>query len=259
MRRKKKAILPYMLKPKSPIERVMVALDFDELEEAVSLIEALRAYPVTFKVGNQLGTYEGWLRVIQTIHSTGAKIFCDTKFKDIPATVERSCRAITRHQPEFFNIMADNSPAALIGAVKGRDQAVKNYGLKKKPVLLGVTVLTSITDTESQELYGKVAKEKVLQFATMAAQNGLDGVVCSPQEAALLKENESTSSLLLVTPGIRPEWAVAGDQSRVLSPADAVRAGSDYLVIGRPITKPPESVGSPADALERILNELEEM
>lgn len=234
----------------------MVALDVDELAEADKIIRDLEGLPVTFKVGNQLGTYEGWAKVVAAIHATGAKIFCDTKYKDIPATVERSARAITRHQPDFFNIMADNSNEALSGAVKGLNDAVKEHSLPVKPILLGVTVLTSIDEVESEAIYGGAPAEKVLQFATMAAKNGLDGVVCSPKEAKMLKANAATNGLLLVTPGIRPEWAVVGDQSRIMTPRQAAADGCDYLVIGRPITQPPSEIGGPRQAVEKIIEEL---
>lgn len=245
-----------MLDFSEPAERIMVALDFDELTEAKTVISELEGIPVTFKIGNQLGTYEGWKKVIDVVHKTGAKIFCDTKFKDIPATVEGSARSITRHQPDFFNIMADNSEAALSGAVDGVDGAVKEFGLATRPIILGVTVLTSIDEVECQSIYGGTPKEKVVQFAELAVNNGLDGVVCSPKEAKLLKSNAETKSLVLVTPGIRPEWAAAGDQSRILTPKQAVTDGCDYLVIGRPITQPPSEIGSSRKAVEKIIKEL---
>jgi orotidine-5'-phosphate decarboxylase len=239
-----------------PAERIMVALDVDELAEAQAVIDDLHGLPVAYKVGNQLGTFEGWPEPIKLIHASGARVFCDTKFKDIPETVGKSARSITRHQPDFFNIMADNGRDALVQAVQGRDRAISEFGLLLKPILLGVTVLTSIDNDECISIYGAGSAEKVLQFAGAAALAGLDGVVCSAQEAALLRANEGTSKLLLVTPGIRPDWAVAGDQSRVLSPREALSAGADYLVIGRPITNPPEEVGSPRAAVERILEEI---
>lgn len=241
-----------------PAERIMVALDVDELSEAKKIVEELKGLNVTFKVGNQLGTYEGWQKVIDFIHSTDAKIFCDTKFKDIPITVEKSARAITRHQPDFFNIMADNSLAALEGAVKGVKSVIENQKINK-PILLGVTVLTSISDEESQSIYGATSSEKVVQFAQAAASAGLDGVVCSAQEAALLSTNPLTESLLLVTPGIRPVWATEGDQVRITTPTEAIKNGADYLVIGRPITQPPQEIGGPRQAVEAIINELKEL
>ena len=240
-------------------DKIMVALDVDELGQAHQVAEKLRGSGVTFKIGNQLGTYEGWEQAVAFARTAGVGIFCDTKFKDIPATVEKSARAITRHQPDFFNIMADNSPEALHAAVEGIDSAMKDFGLLRRPKLLGVTVLTSIDRETSQAIYGGEPSDKVLQFATNAAQAGLDGVVCSTEEAELLRGNKETEGLLLVTPGIRPLWAASGDQSRVMTPRRAVKAGADYLVIGRPITQPPPEIGSPRNALEKILEEIGEV
>ena len=240
----------------NPAERIMVALDFDDYAEAAQIVEELEGIPVVFKVGLQMGTYQGWHTLINSVRGTGARIFCDTKFKDIPNTVEHASRSITRLQPDFFNIMSDNSPEAIKGAVTGAESAVSDFGLAQKPTILGVTVLTSIDEETSHSIYGASPEDKVLQFAEMSIENGLDGVVCSPKEAKMLKNNDSTKDLLLVTPGIRPEWAAAGDQSRILSPADAVADGSDYLVIGRPITQPPEKVGSSRKAVELIIEEL---
>jgi len=233
----------------------MVALDVDTLNEARAIAEDLAGMGVTFKIGNQLGTAEGWAACVAFAHEYGARIFCDTKFKDIPVTVEKSARAITRHQPDFFNIMADTQPEAIRGAVAGLESAVRDFGVAR-PVILGVTVLTSYSADNTQSVYGASAADKVLQFATSATTGGLDGVVCSAEEAKLLRSDEATKELLLVTPGIRPEWAAAGDQSRVLTPRQAIQAGADYLVIGRPITQPPPEIGSPRNALDKILQEI---
>lgn len=237
-------------------KRIMVALDVDELSEAVKIAEELKDLGVTFKIGNQLGTYEGWQKAVAFARQYGAYIFCDTKFKDIPATVERSARSITRHQPDMFNIMADNNLAALRGAVAGTESAMLDYDLQTRPIIIGVTVLTSIGDDEAQSIYGAPAADKVMQFAEMAAEAGLDGIVCSGQEVAALRANPVTRDLLLVVPGIRPAWAAAGDQNRVMTPREAIDAGADYLVIGRPITQPPAEIGSPRRAVEKILEEL---
>ena len=233
----------------------MVALDVDELAEAKIIAEDLKNTGVTFKIGNQLGTYEGWKEAVAFAHEYGARIFCDTKFKDIPETVKKSARAITRHRPEFFNIMADTDPVVLAAAVEGMNSAVNEFTLPK-PTILGVTVLTSFTDDACRSVYGGDPRQKVLQFASSAAQAGLDGIVCSAEEAAMLRANDATKDLLLVTPGIRPTWAASGDQSRIMTPKMAINAGADYLVIGRPITSPPAEIGTPKHALEKIMEEI---
>lgn len=239
-------------------ERIIVAIDFDDFEAAKPVIDELEGTGVMVKFGNQIGTYEGWGKLVEYAHSKGLKVFCDTKFKDIPHTVEKSARAISRFSPEIFNIMADNSSAALQGAVAGADSAVLDWQTDK-PMVIGVTVLTSIDENVSQEIYGGAPADKVMQFALASADAGLDGLVCSAQEAMMLSNDPKTAHLVLITPGIRPEWASKGDQSRVMTPAQAVKNGADYLVIGRPITKPPESAGSSKDALALIIKELEEL
>jgi orotidine-5'-phosphate decarboxylase len=239
----------------NPAERIMVAFDVDELSEAKIIAESIRDLGVTFKIGNQLGTYEGWKAAIEFAHEYGALIFCDTKFKDIPETVKKSSRAMTRLEPDFFNVMADTTLDTLKFAVDGVDSAVQDFAVKK-PILLGVTVLTSISNDESVSIYGADSASKVLQFATSAAQAGLDGVVCSAQEASALRDNPATTDLLLVTPGIRPEWAASGDQQRITTPKQAIENGADYLVIGRPITQPPSEIGTPRDAILKIIEEI---
>lgn len=236
-------------------DKIMVALDVDTLEEAATIAQSLRGSGVTFKIGNQLGTFAGWKDCIAFAREYDAQIFCDTKFKDIPVTVEKSARAITRHAPDFFNIMADTQETAVRAALHGVDSAVGDYNVKR-PLVLGVTVLTSYSDDDSNSIYGALSQEKVLQFATSAARNGLDGVVCSAEEARLLRDTDTTKDLLLITPGIRPLWAASGDQSRVMTPRRAIEAGADYLVIGRPITQPPPEIGSPQNAVQKILEEI---
>ena len=241
---------------KNPAQRIMVALDVDELEQAREIAESIKDLGVGIKIGNQLGTYEGWQKAIDFAHEYSATVFCDTKFKDIPETVKKSSRAITRHQPEFFNVMADNSALALTGAVEGVRSAMEDFKLASSPKILGVTVLTSISDEESRSIYGAGSAEKVLQFATAAAEAGIDGVVCSAEEAIALRNHPATKDLILVTPGIRPSWAASNDQARVMTPKEAVEAGVDYMVIGRPITQPPTEIGTPRDAILKIIEEL---
>lgn len=238
-------------------DRIIVAVDVDNIEQAHAIAKDLQGTGVSLKIGNQLGTYEGWRAAVELGKTYDSPVFCDTKFKDIPKTVELSARAITRFQPAMFNIMADNSLTALEAAVRGVTTAMQDYQLDHKPLLLGVTVLTSISDEESVELYGAPAAEKVQQFAKNAAIAGLDGLVCSAQEIKQLKVDPATKHLILVTPGIRPTWAEKGDQSRVMTPKMAKEAGADYLVIGRPITQPPDSIGSPRDAVAKIMEELQ--
>lgn len=240
----------------NPAARIMVALDVDELSQAREIAQSLQGLGVGFKIGNQLGTFEGWKAAIALAREFGGLVFCDTKFKDISETVGKSSRAITRHQPDFFNIMADTNLATLVAAAKASRNAYVEYNLSIQPIILGVTVLTSLSDDDSLAIYGKDSSAKVQQFAALAVQAGLDGVVCSAQEAEMLRANPETKDLLLVTPGIRPAWSTSGDQSRITTPAQAIASGADYIVIGRPITQPPAEIGTPRDALLKIIEEI---
>jgi orotidine-5'-phosphate decarboxylase len=138
--------------------------------------------------------------------------------------------------------------------VEAMKAAVANKGMSK---VLAVTVLTSLSDEECISVFGKASQQKVLEFANMAKDAGVDGLICSPKEVPLLRSRPELKDLLLVTPGVRPEWAAAGDQKRVMTPGEAIKAGSDYLVIGRPITKPPENkFSSPVEAAIAIAEEI---
>ncbi len=236
-------------------QKIIVALDVETEAEAAALLDQLHGYAIWIKIGNQLGTVMGWKAAIAMVHERGFSIFCDTKFKDIPETVKKSAAALTAFGPDMFNIMADTTASVLEAAVRGKNTLDNSQA----PLLLGVTVLTAFSNSECQSIYGASASDKVMQFASQAAAAGLDGVVCSAKEARLLRQDETTKHLLLITPGVRPTWAAQGDQSRVMTPYDAIQAGADYLVIGRPITQPPPEIGSPRAALEKIINELERM
>jgi len=240
----------------SPAERIMVAVDVDNMEQAREIAKAASGLGVSLKIGNQLGTYAGWQAAISLASEFDVKIFCDTKFKDIPETVKQSARAITKLQPHFFTIMADNQGEALRGAVEGVRSTAAELSVPA-PMLLGVTVLTSFTNEDAHRVYGADSASKVQQFATIAAGAGLDGVVCSAEEAEMLRIDPLTRDLVLVTPGIRPIWAAPNDQARVTTPSQAIRMGADYLVIGRPITQPPEEIGTPRDAILNIIKEIE--
>jgi orotidine-5'-phosphate decarboxylase len=233
-------------------ERVIVALDVDELTQAEEIITEVGSMVGMFKIGLQLGVSEGWGQTLQRLRelapSTG--VFADTKFKDIPQTQFQAARAITRHRPTMFNVHAGNSMEALKQAMAGAADVGDN-----PPQVLGVTVLTSIDDRESQELYGRSAGQAVLAFAQRALEAGLDGLVCSAQEAAQIRRESKYNDLKLVTPGIRPQWANGNDQARIMTPAEALNAGADYLVIGRPITQPPIGI-SRAEAVQKIIEEI---
>ena len=231
-----------------PINPLIVALDVPSLEQAKPLIEALAPWVGCFKVGLELITRVGVPQAVDTVHQMGGKVFLDGKFDDIPNTIAGASKAASALGVSLFNIHACCGPEAMTAAnqVKGDSQ------------LLAVTVLTAISDAQCQQIFGSPASQKVLEFATQAADCGLDGVVCSPQELTLLSQNPKTQKLLKVTPGVRPDWAQKQDQKRTMTPKQAMENGATHLVIGRPITQPPREIGSCVEAAKRILEEIKE-
>ena len=238
-----------------PKDRVFVSLDVDTLEEAEKAMDEFSGLLTNIKVGLQVATRESWKACIDSAHSRGFKVFCDAKFKDIPNTVEAAAYSLTKHSPDYFTVMADNSLEALQAIRRGTDKAAAENG-KTAPLIIGVTVLTSISPEECVALYGADPKTKVMQFAENAAEAGLDAIVCSPEEVEMLRQNIKLDNLLLITPGIRPDWAQSNDQKRSATPFEALKRGADMLVIGRPITQPPAEIGSSVNAVNKILEEI---
>ena len=238
-------------------DRIFVAIDVDTLEEAKQIMDQCVGLVSNVKVGLQLATRESWATVVAAAKERSFKVFCDAKFKDIPNTVDHATYALTLNHPDYFTVMADNNLAALQAARSGADRAAKELSVEP-PRIIGVTVLTSISPEESQQIYGADARDKVLQFGANAVEAGLDAIVCSPKEVALFRADDRFKDTLLITPGVRPDWAAGNDQARSMTPAEAIKAGADMLVVGRPITQPPAEVGSPAEAIKRIIAEIEE-
>jgi orotidine-5'-phosphate decarboxylase len=233
--------------------KVLVPLDVATIREAVNLIEQVKDYVAGFKVGLELCTSEGTPAVVDAVSKAGGQVFLDLKFKDIPNTVAGASRAACRDGVLMFNVHCDGG----IAMMKAAADAVKNAP-GHHPLLIGVTVLTSI-DQESLNKQIRVESTvaaHVVHLAKLAKDTGLNGVVCSPQEVVLIKDVCGTE-FLTVVPGVRPTWAEAGDQKRVMTPAEATQQGADYLVIGRPITKPPANIGSPAQAAKLIRDEID--
>ncbi len=228
----------------TPKDRLIVALDVDSLDKAMPLVEQLAPHVGCFKVGLELLTSAGAPQVVKRLHDAGGSIFYDGKFDDIPATIAGASRAAAALGVKMFNVHASCGKESLAAAAK----------VKGKSILLAVTVLTSLDETACRHSFGMSPLEKVLAFARDAADSGCDGVVCSPKELEALSKDSATAKLLKVTPGVRPDWATAGDQKRTLTPGEAIRKGASYLVVGRPILQPPS--GTPADAAKRVVEEI---
>ncbi|MDP2873970.1 MAG: orotidine-5'-phosphate decarboxylase [bacterium] len=227
-------------------DRLIVALDVDSLEEAGPLVETLAVHVGGFKVGLQLLMAVGAPQAIEFVHKLGGRVFLDGKFNDIPNTVGAATKAVAKHGVRMFTVHASAGMEAMKAAVANKGQSL----------VIAVTVLTSLDDNESCRIFGVPSKMKVVQLAHDALEAGCDGIVCSPQELGYLQQHEELRRLRMITPGIRPAWAATGDQKRVMTPAEAIKAGATALVIGRPITQPPKEIGTPFDAVRRISDEI---
>lgn len=228
-------------------DRLIVALDAPTLEVAEAWLIELKGVVSYYKVGLELFTAHGW-KAVNLVKNYGGRVFLDLKLHDIPNTVSRTLAAVCEHEVDIVNVHALGG----FEMMKMAREAVEKYssGRVVKPKLIAVTVLTSHDQKSlSRELRvrGSV-KEEVLHLAGLAKKAGLDGIVCSPEETAWVRK-KFKEDFLIVTPGIRPAGSDKGDQKRIFTPEKALRAGSDYIVVGRPITQ----FSSPREAALRIL------
>lgn len=230
----------------NPQKKVIVALDVKTLEEVKRSVDMLYEYVDMFKIGLEVMTAIGGPQVVKAVQQAGGRVMYDGKFYDIPNTMAGAVREVVGLGVRSFTFHACNSREAL-EKVAAEQGAVTS---------LGVTVLTSIDEEECVEIFGDKPSRKVLQFSQAVRERGCNGVVCSPQELLNLRQEESLAGLQCVTPGVRPIWASAGDQKRVMTPKEAIQNGASALVIGRPILKPPAEIGGPVEAAKRILDEI---
>jgi len=231
--------------PPATEPRIVVALDFSSADAALNFCERLQPGMCRLKVGFELFTAAGPL-LVEKLVAKGFDVFLDLKFHDIPNTVAQACAAAARLGVWMLNVHALGGCKMMQAA---RDAVEKSA---RRPLLIGVTILTSHSAGDLDEIgLGNDPASQVLRLAHLAQDAGLDGVVCSAQEAARLR-GELGHDFSLVTPGIRPAGAAAGDQQRVMTPTQAIAAGADYLVIGRPITQ----AADPKTVLAAINREL---
>ncbi len=229
---------------------IIVALDVPRLSEAEELIETLAPEVDAFKIGMELCTAEGTASAVKLIHSKGGDVFLDLKYYDIPNTVAGAVRAASDLGVWMVNMHVSAGSKAMEEAIKAKSKDLK---------LIGVTVLTSFDDGGCRQIYGENVRTMAGNFILLAYEAGLDGVVCSPKELDMVEEitvGASLGGFITVTPGIRPKWAATGDQKRIMTPSQALAAGSDYLVIGRPITNPPNDM-TPLEAVRKIKEEID--
>ena len=229
--------------------RIIIALDVKTKAEALALVSQLQE-AVIFKVGLELFTSEG-PALIQEIRKLEKKVFLDLKLHDIPNTVAEAVRSGVRHGVSLMTIHASGGSEMMTAAAAAAAEESEKRSIPR-PLLMGVTVLTSLKDEQLTQVGMSIpTASQVLRLARLAVGSGMDGVVSSPQEIEALRQ-EMGRGFLIVAPGIRPAWAAADDQKRIMTPGLAFQKGADYLVIGRPITKAP----SPSEAFIRIIEEL---
>jgi len=225
--------------------RVIVALDFPTQTQALALVERLDPALCRLKVGKELFTRLG-PAFVEELNRRGFEVFLDLKFHDIPNTVAAACEAAAELGVWMMNLHASGGRRMMEAARERLEQR------GERPLLVAVTILTSLSREDIAEVgFAGAPEENVLRLASLAASSGMDGVVCSPREAGAIRARLGRE-FLRVTPGVRPRAARADDQRRVMTPAEALAAGSSYLVIGRPIT----AAADPITALQEINREL---
>jgi orotidine-5'-phosphate decarboxylase len=225
---------------------LIVALDVKSLDEAKALVDKLIPAVRIFKVGPGLFTLYG-PAAVRMVNDKGGKVFLDLKFHDIPNTVASAVKSASDLGVLILNVHT------LGGSEMMRKAAEAVKGLPERPLILGVTVLTSMDQKAVDEVgIGKRVEEEVLGLAAMAKAAGLDGVVASPQETSAIRKKLG-EDFIIVTPGVRPQWAAKSDQKRIATPAEAIKAGADHIVVGRPIIE----ADDPAEAAGKIIEEME--
>ena len=239
-------------KPESAKERIILALDVDNLQDAEELVKELKDYVGYFKIGLPLIVNYGY-EAFKILENYGAKCYYDCKFHDIPHTVQQACINLVKNNIDFFNVHIQGGSKMTSAVVKASHAAAKAYGLEP-PTILGVTLLSSFGQkTLTTELcVDKNIEDFVLQLAKVAKDTGLDGVIASAEEAKRIRK-ELGDDFIILCPAIRPTWASVNDQVRVDTPRDAIISGVDLMVVGRPITNAENKVA----AVRLIIDEIE--
>jgi len=228
-------------------EKIIIALDVSTRKEALTLVESLHSLTGMFKVGMQLYTAEG-PSFVRDIIAAGGRVFLDLKFHDIPNTVRKAALEAARLGVSMMTIHTAGGQA-MMQAVS--DELREKFG-EKRPIVVGVTVLTSMDDGALREIgVSSAMDEQVLRLAKLAEASSLDGVVCSPREIQMIR-NAVGRNFKIVTPGVRMPGQAADDQQRTATPREAISAGADFIVVGRAVTNAPH----PHGALEGLLQSL---
>ncbi len=236
--------------PASPKDRIIFALDVEHFHEALHWVTLLKDRVGIFKVGKQLFTHSG-PKVVDMICQKGQKVFLDLKYHDIPNTVAKAGEEATKHQVAMFNLHALGGFEMMRKTVEASRAISKSLNLSR-PIILAVTILTSMDEEGLKEvgIQGPLIDE-VGRLSLLAQKSGVDGVVASPQEIGIIRQR-CGERFLIVTPGIRHPSDKKDDQKRTLTPREAIEAGADYLVIGRPI----KEAKDPIEAVQRIVEDI---
>ena len=223
-------------------QKIIVALDYDKKADALAFVDKIDPSSCRLKVGKEMFTLFG-PEFVRELHKRGFSVFLDLKFHDIPNTCSKAVRAAAELGVWMVKVHASGGERMMSAS----REILEPYG-KDRPLLIGVTVLTSMEQSDLAGIGLDITpQEQVVRLASLTKNSGLDGVVCSAQESSMLN-SELGKAFKLVTSGIRPAGAAIGDQKRIMTPVEAIEAGSDYLVIGRPITQAVD----PADVLADI-------
>lgn len=231
-------------------EKLIVALDVESKEKAISLVDKLKKYVKIFKIGSELFTSCG-PGIIEEVISKGCRVFLDLKFHDIPNTVARSAQAAAKLGVFMFNVHAMGGPEMMKKCADAVREEAKKLK-KEKPYIIAVTILTSMDENNLKKIgVNDNMESQVLRLAQLAKDSGLDGVVASPSEIKPLRKAMG-GNFIIVTPGVRPSWAATNDQKRISTPKEAIDSGASFIVVGRPIT----DAQDPVEAAKKILQEI---
>lgn len=238
-------------KPTEAKDRIILALDVDDLSEAEKLVVELKDYVGFFKIGLQLFTSYGF-NAIKMIRDNGGKVYCDLKFHDIPNTVSHACSNLIRHNINFFNLHLQGGSKMVSQVVKTAKETSKALGIEP-PTILGVSLLSSFGQRTLTEELGveKNIADYIMQLTQIAKDKGLDGIVAGASESKKIRQ-EFGDDFIILCPATRPTWAVVNDQVRVDTPTEAINAGVDFLVIGRPITDAKDKVAAAKLIIDEI-------
>ena len=235
----------------NPKEKLIIALDFNSMNEATKLIDELGEEAIFYKVGLELFLYTKG-EIIEYLASKNKKVFLDLKFHDIPNTTAMASLFAAKQNIFMFNVHTSGGKRMMEKTV----EEIKK--INKNNLIIGVTVLTSLSENDIKNMFSSnlALKDLAVNWAKLGKEAGLDGVVCSPKEANIIKK-ECGESFITVCPGVRPKWADINDQERTMTPKEAIENGCDYIVVGRPITRSDNRVKACKMIIEEIAEGIE--